>query len=201
MYRIVRNSVSIASDGKLRARLCRGTLALFAALCFFILPTCANAACGSFGVPGVKASIKLPPATHADFDFPHPFEHPTIVGLWHVVYTADGSTFNDTFDTWHADGTEFETAYLAPAVGDVCAGVWAPTGPRSVKLHHIGWVFSPSTPTATATNYFTLDEEVTVAEDNKTYSGNFTFKLWNLDGTPTKVEITGTMEASRITVN
>ena len=130
--------------------------------------------------------------------FPPIFDHPTIVGLWHVVYTnsANQSTFNDTFDTWHADGTEFESAYLAPAGGDVCVGVWAQTGARTVKLHHVGWLFEPSAPTATATNTFTLDEEITVAEDNKSYSGKFTFKIWNLDGTFTGKEVTGTIARS-----
>jgi hypothetical protein len=203
MDRIVRNSVfSVASDGKLRARLYRGGLALLAALCFFIVPTCAKAACGSFGVPGTKASIKLLPVAHADLDFPSPF-NPTIVGLWHVIYTnsLDQSTFNDTFDTWHSDGTEFESAFLAPAMGDVCVGVWKQTGSRSVKLHHVGWLFNPTTPTATATNTFTLDQEITVAPDGKSYSGKFTFKVWNLDGTPTPAVVTGTMAATRITVD
>jgi hypothetical protein len=65
----------------------------------------------------------------------------------------------------------------------------------------VGWLFNPSTPTATATNTFTLDEEITVASDGKSYSGKFTFKIWNLDGTPTPVEVTGTMAATRITPN
>jgi hypothetical protein len=203
MNRIVRNPVfSVTSDGRLRARLCGGGLALLAALCFLIVPTYANAACGRFGAPGLKASIKLPAAVHADIDFPSPFG-PTIVGLWHVIYTnsANQLTFNDTFDTWHSDGTEFESAFLAPAAGDVCVGVWRQTGSRGVKLHHVGWVFNPGTPTATATNTFTLDEEVTVAPDGKSYSGNFTFKEWNLDGSPTPVEVTGTIAATRITVD
>jgi hypothetical protein len=202
MNRIVRHSVfSIASDGRLLARLYRGGLALLAAVCIFIVPTCAKAACGTFGAGGIKASIKLPALAHADID--SLFDNATIVGLWHVTYTnsADQSTFNDTFDTWHSDGTEFESAFLAPAGGDVCVGVWRQTGLRSVTLHHVGWLFNPSTPTATATNTFTLDEEVTVAPNGKSYSGKFTFKVWNLDGTPTPVEVTGTMAATRITPN
>jgi hypothetical protein len=201
-FRKAEAALSITSGDRLRPRFYGRGLALLAALCLFVLPTGAKAACGSFGAPGIKASIKLPPVAHADFDFPSPF-NPTIVGLWHVIYTnsLDQSTFNDTFDTWHSDGTEFESAFLAPALGDVCVGVWKQTGSRSVKLHHVGWLFNPSTPTATATNTFTLDEEVTVAPDGKSYSGKFTFKVWNLDGTPTPAEVTGTMAATRITVD
>jgi hypothetical protein len=180
-------------------------LALFAALCLFILPTCANAACGRFGATGAEPAIKLPPVPGTANDFRSPFEAvtPPIVGLWHVIYTnsADQSTFNDTFDTWHSDGTEFESAFLAPAGGNICVGVWKESGMRSVTLHHVGWLFSPSTPLATATNSFTVDAEITVASDCKSYSGHFTFKVWNLDGTSTPIEVTGTIAATRITVN
>jgi hypothetical protein len=181
----------------------RTIILAMATLCLLIVPTSANAACGSFGVAGLKNSIKLPILTQAELGFPAPIEgvNPTIVGLWHVIYTnsADQSTFNDTFDTWHSDGTEFESAFLAPAGGNVCVGVWKQTGLRSVTLHHVGWLFDPSTPAATATNTFTLDEEIKVSADGMAYSGTFTFKVWNLDGTPTPVEVTGTIAATRIT--
>jgi hypothetical protein len=143
--------------------------------------------------------------THADIDRNLPVQafNPSVVGLWHVIYTnsADNSTFNDTFDTWHSDGTEFESAFLPSAGGNVCVGVWRPTGLRRVTLHHVGWLFNPATPTATATNTFTLDEDITVAADGMSYSGSFTFKIWNLDGSPTRVEVHGTMAATRITPN
>ena len=204
MNRFIGNSVSsTTSAGRLRTRLGSGSLALVVALCLFVLPTCANAACGRFGATGAEPAIKLPPLPHMSDDFRFEPGIPPIVGLWHVIYTnsADQSTFNDTFDTWHIDGTEFESAFLAPASGNICVGVWKESGPRSVKLHHVGWLFSPSTPSATATNSFTIEAEITVAPDCKSYSGHFTFKVWNLDGTATPVEVTGTIAATRITVN
>lgn len=187
------------------ALLFRGGLTLLAAICLFILPTSATAACGSFGATGLKNSIKLPMVAQGELGLPLASEgaNPVIVGLWHVIYTnsADQSTFNDTFDMWHSDGTEFESAFLAPAGGNVCVGVWRETGPRKVSLHHIGWLFNPGTPTATATNIFTLDEKVTVAMDGASYSGSFTFKVWNVDGSSTPVEVKGTIAAMRITPN
>jgi hypothetical protein len=190
--------------GKLRSLIC-SSVAVLGALCLFTFPSCAKAACGRYDAPGLKTTVKLPMMAQAAEGFRSPFEseRPTIVGLWHVIYTngADQSTFNDTFDTWHSDGTEFESAFLAPAGGDVCVGVWKESGRRSVTLHHVGWLFNPSTPTATATNTFSIDSELTVAEDGRSYSGRFTFKVWNLDGTPTPVEVTGTIAATRITVN
>jgi hypothetical protein len=205
MNRIMGDSViSTTAAGRLRAWL-YGSLFLLTGLCLFVIPTRAHAGCGRFGTNGSPLAVKLPmmgPAagrSAVDFDR----GYPPIVGLWHVIYTnsADGLTFNDTFDTWHADGTEFESAFLSPAGGNICVGVWKESGRRSVTLHHLGWLFNPSTPLATATNSFTIDSELTVAEDGKSYSGKFTFKVWNLDGTPTPVEVTGTIAATRITVD
>ena len=204
MNGIVRNlEFSITSDVRSGMRLYRGGLALLAALCLLILPTGAKAACGRFDTPGIKSTIKLPMVAQAALGSPFEAANTTIVGVWHVIYTnsADQSTFNDTFDTWHSDGTEFESAFLAPAGGNICVGVWKQSGLRSVTLHHVGWLFNASTPTASATNSFTVDADVTVSADGKSYSGRFTFKVWNLDGSPTPVEVTGTIAATRITVN
>ena len=127
---------------------------------------------------------------------------PTIVGLWHVVYTeSDGATvFNQTFKMWHADGIEFENAILPPVVGDICYGVWKQTGSRSVKLHHIGvmWGPDPKTPgNFVVAGTFTIDETNTVSEDGKSYSGKFTFSQFGPDGTAGPV-ITGTTAAKRV---
>ena len=192
----------------------RGALGLFGVAALLFGSSNANAACGRFNDFGSKNSIKLPIMQHADIGFPAHIgdtDH-SIVGLWHVIYTTgtgdNSTTFNDTFDMWHSDGTEFESAYLAPVGGDVCVGVWKQTAEHTITLHHIGWLFSPfdskGNPTnlgGTATNYFTLDETVTVAENGASYSGTFTFKIWNLDGSPTDVVVPGSIAATRITVN
>jgi len=121
---------------------------------------------------------------------------PSIVGLWHVVYTqSDGSPFNQTFKMWHADGIEFENAILPPTGGDICYGVWKQTGNRSVKLHHIGVMWGTDGKVA---GTFTIDEEDTVSDDGKSYSGNFVFSLFGPDGTAGPV-IKGTIAAKRVT--
>jgi hypothetical protein len=185
-----------------RTWLSRAAFALLAACSLLALPGTANAACGRFGALTANDAVRLPNLPHADIGYPVlPGTFP-VVGLWHVIYTtgsgSDTAIFNDTFDTWHGDGTEFESAFLAPLGGNVCAGVWRPTGDRSVTLHHVGWLFNPSTPAATATNTFTLDEIVDVSHDGQSYSGSFTFKVWNLDGSFTGTEVTGSIAATRI---
>jgi hypothetical protein len=53
-------------------------------------------------------------------------ERAAIVGLRHVVYTATSASgpfpptpfqFLESYKAWHADGTEFENAFLPPAGG------------------------------------------------------------------------------------
>jgi hypothetical protein len=143
-------------------------------------------------------------------------EHPTIVGLWHVIYTATSDDnfppggpfpptpfqFAQTFKTWHADGTEFENALLPPA-GGICYGVWKELGENHVKLHHIGVMFAAD---GSVSSFFTIDEINTVAANGKTYSGKWEFKLWPpvYDaigmGTPIS-ELKGTLAATRVTVD
>jgi hypothetical protein len=187
-----------------RLRFSSGVFGMLGAAALLFGATNANAACGMFNTIGSHNSIRLPALSQAELGSASPIaRNSSVVGLWHVLYTnsADGSTFNDTFDTWHSDGTEFESAFLPPLGGNVCVGVWRQTGPRSVSLHHVGWMFDPTNPGKTATNSFTLDEIITVSPDGQGYTGSFTFKIWNLDGTYTGAEVTGTIAAIRITAS
>ena len=126
--------------------------------------------------------------------------HDPIVGLWHVVYTAGGKVFNETLDQWHSDGTEFENAFLAPAQGNICFGVWKPTGSHSVTPAPRWLDVRPYAAPGTANGTFTLDEENTVSSDCKSYTGTFTFKTFDLKGNQ-GMEVTGTIAATRITVD
>ena len=138
----------------------------------------------------------------------------SIVGLWHLNYTAETESgapifppvpflFAETFKMWHADGTEFENAVKPPTGNNICYGVWRDLGNGSVKLHHIGLMFDSM---GNLSNIFTVDEKNTVARNGKTYSGTFDFKLWPPSfeavgvGTPI-AEATGSTSATRITVD
>jgi hypothetical protein len=151
---------------------------------------------------------KSPTAVKMPFQEPsNDTYEPTIVGLWHAVYTITGappdqSLFAETLKTWHRDGTEFENAVLPPIGGNVCVGVWKEVGPRTVKLHHTGLMFTPSAdPTKNVlAATFTIDEMDVVAFDGKTYKGSFVFKQYDLDGNLV-VTISGTVAATRISVD
>ncbi|HMD07669.1 MAG TPA: hypothetical protein VKH63_09045 [Candidatus Acidoferrum sp.] len=192
--------------------------ALGALIVLGLLFTAAGAKAGGCALPykaGAGAAPAIPfVSPHADGEWN---EHATIVGLWHVNFTANydenfppGGPFPPTpfpfvesFKTWHADGTEFENAFLPPTGGNICYGVWKDLGKGTVKLHHIGLMFNSD---GSLSAIFTDDETDTVSSDGKTYKGMFDFKLWppSYDavgvGKPI-AEVKGTVAATRITVD
>jgi hypothetical protein len=176
---------------------------------------------------GAKAGCALPHKTGAAPSIPflspqggeslnhqegeEPDKPASIVGLWHLIYTATSASgpfpptpfqFLESFKTWHGDGTEFENAFLPPAGGNICFGVWKHVGHRTFKLHHIGLMFGSD---GKVSNVFTVDEIDTVESDGKTYKGSFDFKLFDASdvfgtGTPL-AEVKGTTAGTRITVD
>lgn len=122
----------------------------------------------------------------------------SIVGLWHTTYSAGGAVFAESFKQWHSDGTELDNIDQNPVLGSVCLGVWKQVGRREVRLHHVGWVFASD---GSPAGYFTMDEEDVVAADGKSYTGNFTFRVYDVKSNFTGTEVTGTIAATRITVN
>jgi hypothetical protein len=198
-----------------RSSLFRSTSVGLVVLTMLFAASSAKAGCGIPSNTGVAPSIP--------FLSPHGDDHQegkeangpaAIVGLWHLIYTANSASpsvafpptpfqFVESFKTWHADGTEFENAFLPPTGGNICFGVWKELGHGSVKLHHIGLMFDSM---GRVSNIFTVDEKDTVASNGKTYSGTFDFKLWppSFDavgvGSPL-AEVTGTTLGTRITVD
>lgn len=146
-------------------------------------------------------------------------EPSSIVGLWHVIYTAtyatagplpvpvippgppDSFQFVETMKTWHADGTEWEEK-IQPAPAAYCFGVWKPTANGKVKLHHFGAVTGPD---GSVVAIFYIDEINSVSRDRATYTGSWDMKIYgatDVFGTgPVLQEISGTVAATRITVD
>lgn len=162
-------------------------------------PSKAHADCSDPRTVKFAPAQKMQMAGTAEFSRDERSRGNSIVGLWHVIYTAQGQLFLETFDTWHADGTEFETANAAPALGSVCVGVWKQIGARTVRLFHIGWNFNPD---GSSAGYFTLNETNRISKDGGSYSGAFEFKLYDVNGNLVDgSEVSGTMAATRITVD
>lgn len=201
MNPVMKRSNHLLPRTRFTGRLLGSTLALLSMGALLCGATTARAACG-FTEAGSRSPIRLPMLAQAagDQDDFHPPSRPSIVGLWQVVYTAGGATFNQTLDQWHSDGTEFENAWLPPDTGNICFGVWKEVRPGVIRLHHVGWIFTPGSTPPTASGTFTLDEMNTVSRDGKSYTGTFTFKTYDIDGSFTGTKVTGTIAATRITV-
>jgi hypothetical protein len=173
----------------------QAVFAIAVALALLATATHANAACSDpLHSPGGQA-MKLPFLAHAGQA--QVGGAASIVGLWHVTYTADGALFYEAYDQWHADGNEFENADLGPIEGNICMGVWKKVAPRTVHLNHVGWNFDN---TGNPNGSFTLTETNTVSANGLSYRGAFDYKLFDAAGNLLQ-EVTGTLSATRITAD
>lgn len=135
----------------------------------------------------------------------------TIVGMWHVTFTAktqNGSSIPDTvidnaLVVWHRDKTEIMNSARPPQDGDFCLGVWERTGRSTYKLNHFAWlandtanapygIGNPSGPTH-------IVEDVVLSLDGIHYSGSFTLTAYDTSG-KVAASFTGVLAATRVTV-
>ena len=178
----------------------RSRISMFIALAgttLLLAASSANAVCGSPERLGAATALKLPPLAQAAVGQQSESAGASIVGLWHVTYTSEGTLFYEAYDQWHSDHTEFENANLSPIESNICMGVWKKVGPRTVQLNHVGWSFDGA---GNSDGTFTIGETNTVANDGKSYRGTFDYKFFNPDGS-LGLEISGTLTATRITAD
>jgi hypothetical protein len=152
---------------------------------------------------------------HAAFFDDDDRDTPTIVGMWHVIFTAH--TINGTaippdaypmidnaMVIFHSDKTEIMESARPPQDGNFCLGVWEKTGGHSYYVNHLPWLGNDTAnapsgignPTAGAQ----ITERLTVNQEGNKYSGSFTLVAYNLDGTKA-VTFTGVVAATRITTS
>lgn len=138
---------------------------------------------------------------------------PSIVGMWHVVFTAHsmngaaipdpGAVIDNAVVVWHADGTEIMNSSRPAQDGNFCLGVWKQTGRLSYFLNHIPW--QGNDPSGGAGGIGNPEggaqvlEQVTLSADGNHYSGWFTLTAYDTAGNQT-VSFTGSLSATRITV-
>ncbi|HJX01464.1 MAG TPA: hypothetical protein VJ453_14920 [Terriglobales bacterium] len=181
-------------------------------------------------VPGVQAqcglSTKLvkPSSWHpliggahlmsAAFEQDGDQDSPSIVGMWHVVFTAHnvngeaipspGAVIDNSVVVWHADGTEIMNSSRPAQDGNFCLGVWEKTGRRSYFLNHIPW--QGNDPSGGASGIGNpqsgaqLLEQITLSVNGNHYSGAFTLTAYDSSGKQV-VSFTGTLSATRITTS
>ena len=171
----------------------RAVLALALVVACMLLANAANASC----LNHKRATNPLPNGLISKLAASPNASYGSIVGLWHVTYTtSDDQLFQESFDMWHSDGTELETANVNPIPGNFCVGVWKQDG-SEIHLHHVGWGFDNL---GNLVGPFTVDSVVKLGNRGITYSGNFDFKQYDANGN-LLLEVTGTISATRIGVD
>jgi hypothetical protein len=163
--------------------------------------------------PADSASSRLMPVS---FDAERT-EQPTIVGLWKFEWLTkstntntnpmpDGTLFDFGTAAWHSDGTELvNSGGRDPKDSNFCQGVWTQVGPRTFDLYHypLAWM------NGAYAGPVVIRARVTVDRSGDHYSGAFAATVYlatptqghEFDETTPVVTITGTMTATRITVN
>lgn len=142
-------------------------------------------------------------------------EHePSIVGMWHVIFTAQtsngetipgGSVIDNAVVVWHSDGTEIMNSLRSAQDGNFCLGIWERTGKFSYYLNHIPWqgnVYDPTVPPDTIgapQDGAQILEKITLRADGNSYAGTFTLHAYK-SGSVYQT-FTGVLSAKRITTN
>jgi hypothetical protein len=136
---------------------------------------------------------------------------PSIVGMWHVKFTAltqGGVPVNFTLDesivVWHSDGTEIMNSGRPAQDGNFCLGVWARVGKRKYVLNHIPWGGNDAANAPGGIGNpqagHQLLEAINLSPDGNSYSGNFTTRAYDQNKQPGPV-LTGVLTATRITIS
>jgi len=140
-------------------------------------------------------------------------DSPSIVGMWHVIFTAktfNGSAIPNTMIDnalvqWHSDKTEIMNSARPAQDGDFCLGVWSRTGRFTYYLNHFPWLGGSDTTNAPSgignpTGPTHLVESVTLSEDGNHYSGTFKLDAYDTSNNLT-VSFTGVLSATRVTTS
>jgi hypothetical protein len=140
-------------------------------------------------------------------------DSPSIVGMWHVIFTAKTSNgtaipntmIDNSLVQWHSDKTELMNSARPAQDGDFCMGVWAKTGKFTYVLNHFPWLGGSDTTNAPSgignpSGPTRLVESVTLSEDGNQYSGTFKLDAYDTSNNPT-ASFTGVLTATRITTS
>lgn len=170
----------------------------------------ASASCGDYAKARARASLRPQSWTgHSDLFRPISDDIDPIVGMWHVLFTAqapDGTTIpvDNALVVWHSDKTEIMNSARPPQDGDFCLGVWENRGQSSYKLNHFAWLANDTANAPSGignpTGPTQLIEKVTLSPDGNHYSGTFTLNAYDTNFNVV-AHLEGSISATRITVH
>lgn len=124
----------------------------------------------------------------------------SIVGMWNVTFQAGGKTIDFGYQVWHGDGTEImNSGGRSPASENFCMGVWQQTGPLSYNLNHFALSYDPGTGALNAR--VNIKEQVALDPKGNSFSGPFTYDIYDAKGTTLMQHVAGQIAGQRVTVN
>jgi hypothetical protein len=117
----------------------------------------------------------------------------SIVGLWYVQFTVDGTVIQEAYQLWNAGGTEEHNPNVDPRGGDVCFGVWKSVGGTNKLVHRV-WNYDT---TGDFLGTIHLSETVAVSPDGTSQSGTFTSAFYDPSGN-FQMEVSGSVRGERV---
>ena len=168
------------------------------ALSTLLIPSAVAGCGGSAGriLPSVRTAPELPrvtsvPAAQDDTEA-------AITGLWKTVFTSGGAVVGVGFDTFHSDGTELANDGFPTILGNVCAGTWEKTGPRTYTTVHPTFNYDQSG--FNVIGIFIERVHVTLSPDGNSFAGTFNWDNYDFQGNLLPGSLTGTLTGTRLAV-
>jgi hypothetical protein len=162
-----------------------------------------------FGAPSQTSAPKLLRAAYDDPFFRE--DGKSMVGMWHVVFTANkaggetipATVIDNALAVWHADRTEIMNSVRPPQDGNFCLGVWEQLDHSDYYLNHFPW-YSNEFPNAdpagigTAVGPTQIQEWVKLGSDGDHFTGTFQLDAYDLNNN-ILASFTGTLSGTRVT--
>jgi hypothetical protein len=121
----------------------------------------------------------------------------SMVGLWHIQFTAGGNLIQEAYQIWNAGGTEVHNPNVDPRGGNVCLGVWKPAAkPGTYKLAHRVWNYDTN---GNFMGTINLSETLTLGPKGNGHTGSFTLDFYDPSGNFI-MEVAGNVTGERIAV-
>ncbi len=171
---------------------------------------------------GIPTKLAKPTAWHPQMGGAHILrtagyeeeEGPSIVGMWHVIFTAKTSFGKDIPDTvidnalavWRFRQNGNHEFRAGTAGWELLPGCLGKTGRSTYYLNHFPW-FSNEFPNDTNNGIGMpvgpthITETVTLGSDCNHFSGTFTLDAFDTTGKTTLASFTGVITATRVTTN
>ena len=137
----------------------------------------------AFAVLGA-VSIGYATATERERDSNH--RHPQFVGMWITnfyigkFYGPGTALFDRAIQQFSSDGNELMNSGLfPPVVSAVCFGAWKASGPKTIKVRHIGWSYTLNN---VFEGTFRMNSILTLGPDGDTFSGTYTADAVDANG-------------------